>query len=130
MNVQDFVSSFLASQHGQDAANALANQGIDPAKAQEYLTHAAAAGHEHVEEHGAGLLGSHPGKSFFAAFAMGIVKGDGILGALGDGVEGVIVGRVAEALASRAGLDPNTASTVAAAATPYVVAFIKSKLSG
>jgi len=81
-------------------------------------------------EHGAGLLGSHPGKSFFAAFAMGIVKGDGILGSLGDGVEGVIVGRVAEALASRAGLDPNTASTVAAAATPYIVGFIKSKLAG
>lgn len=128
MDLSSFVSGFLSSEHGQGAMSALTAQGIDPASAEQYLTHAAAAGHAHVEQHGSGLLGDNVGKSFFAAFAAGLVKGDGIKGALLDGIDGVLVGRVTEALAERAGLDPNTAATVAAAATPYVVAFVKSKL--
>jgi hypothetical protein len=127
MDVQALASEFLGSQHGQDALAALQAQGISADDAQTYLTHAAAAGGEHVEEHGAGLLGDSPGKSFFAAFAAGIVRGDGLLGALGDGAEGVLTGRVAEAIASRAGIDPQTAATIAAAATPFVRGFLKSK---
>ena len=60
--------------------------------------------------------------------AAGLVRGDGFFKSLTDGGEGVISGRVAESLAARAGLDPSTASTIAAAATPYVVAFLKQKL--
>lgn len=130
MNVQEFVAAFLSSEHGQGAANALASQGISPDDAQTYLTHAATVGHEHVEEQGAGLLGNNVGKSFLAAFTAGLVKGDGFLASLGDGLEGVLVGRITEALASRAGLDPAVAATVAAAVTPYVAGFIKSKLAG
>ena len=84
--------------------------------------------HEHASS--SGILGEHPGKSFFAAFAAGLVKGDGVLGALEDGAAGVITGRVAEALASRAGLDEGTAATVAAAATPFVMSFVKKHLGG
>src|SRR5262249_26996422 len=121
------VSEFLNSEHGAGAANALAAQGISPEDAQGLLTHAATAGSEHVEHHGGGLLGEHAGKSFFAAFAAGLVKGHGLIGALEDGAEGMLVGRIAEALASRAGLDTGTASAVAAAATPFVASFFKSK---
>lgn len=129
MELQDFVSTFLSSEHGRGAIGALAGQGIDAGKAQELVTHAATAGHEHVASQSSGLLGDNFGKSFLAAFTAGIMKGDGLLGALGDGVEGALVGRVAEALAQRAGLDPNVAATVAAAVTPYVVSFAKSKLA-
>lgn len=127
MDVQSFVSEFLASEHGQAAANALGAQGINPDDAQRFLTEAASAGHSHVEEQGSGLLGANVGKSFLAAFASGIVKGDGILGSLGDGFEGVLTGRVTEAIAQRLGIDPSTAASIAAAATPYVASFVKSK---
>jgi hypothetical protein len=130
MDVQSFVSQFLESEHGQGAASALSAQGITPEMTQQVLSHAAAAGHAHAEEHHAGLLGSHPGMSFFAAFAAGIVKGDGFLDSLGDGVEGVLVARVAEEITARLGVDSALATTLAAAATPYVVGFLKEKLSG
>jgi hypothetical protein len=47
-------------------------------------------------------LGEHAGRSFLAPFASGLVKGDGMRGALGDGAEGLLSGRVTEALAARA----------------------------
>lgn len=130
MDIQTFINEFTNSEHGQGASNALSGQGVAPDMVQQVLGHVAAAGHEHAEEHHAGILGANPGKSFFAAFAAGIVKGDGFLGAIGDGVEGVLVGRVAEALSSRLGIDSATASTMAAAATPYLASFLKSKLAG
>ena len=132
MNVEEFVQQFLGSEHGRSALDAVTATGVSPDDAQQYLTHAAAAAHAHVEEHAqsSGLLGDNVGKSFFAAFASGLVRGDGLLGSLGDGLEGVLVGRIAEALADKVGLDQATAATVAAAATPYIAAFVKSKLSG
>ena len=129
MDAQQLVSEFLASDHGAQAAQALAAQGIAPADAQQMLAQAAEAAHGHVEEQSAGLLGDHPGKSFFAAFAAGLVRGDGVMKSLGEGGEGVIGGRIAESLAARAGVDPSVASTVAAAATPFIVGFLKQKLA-
>jgi hypothetical protein len=128
MDLQSFVGNFLSSAHGRSAALALAAQGIRADKASEYLAHAAAIGHAHVEKGPTDLLGENLAASFLTAFATGLAKGDGLLGALGDGVEGALVGRVTEALAARAGLDSKTASTIAAAATPHVVSFLKAKL--
>jgi uncharacterized membrane protein YeaQ/YmgE (transglycosylase-associated protein family) len=128
MDIQAFANEFLTSQHGKDAMNALASQGIKPEDAQQLLAHAAEKGGEHVENHGSGLLGAHAGMSFFAAFAAGIVKGDGVMGAIGDGLEGVLGAKVAESIGSKFGLDASKASTLAAAATPFLVSFIKTKL--
>ena len=131
MNVQELFQTFLASSQGQEAMAALQAQGISAADAESHLGHATAAAHDHVHDHAhsGGLLGEHPGRSFFAAFAAGLLKGDGVMGALADGMEGVVVGRVAEYLAERGGVDPGTASTIAAAATPYIMGFLKSHLS-
>lgn len=129
MDVQQLVSDFLSSEHGQQALASLNDQGIDGDSAQQYLGVAAEATHAHAEEQTSGLMGDHPGKSFFAAFAAGLVHGDGFLKSLVDGGEGVISGKVAEALAARAGVDPSTASTIAAAATPYLVSFLREKLA-
>ncbi|MPW16376.1 hypothetical protein GCT13_05380 [Paraburkholderia sp. CNPSo 3157] len=128
MDVQQLVSEFLASEHGNQAAQALAEQGVSPADAQQMLGQVAETAHAHVEEQSAGLMGEHPGKSFFAAFAAGLVRGDGFFKSIEEGGEGILTGRVAESLAQRMGIDPAVASTVAAAATPYVVAFLKEKL--
>lgn len=50
------------------------------------------------------------------------------MASLGDGAEGVLGAKVTEAIASRAGINPGMASTVVAAATPFLVSFVKSKL--
>ncbi|MEX3970114.1 hypothetical protein [Paraburkholderia caribensis] len=76
MDMQELVSEFLASEHGSQATQALADQGINADDAPQMLGQVAETAHAHVEEQGAGLLGEHPGKSFFAAFAAGLVKGD------------------------------------------------------
>ena len=129
MDVQQLVSEFLASEHGAQATQALAAQGINADDAQQMLGQAAETAHAHVEEQGGGLMGEHAGKSFFAAFAAGLVRGDGFFNSLLEGGEGILSGRVAESLAEKMGIDPSTASTVAAAATPYLVAFLKEKLA-
>ncbi|MBV8502583.1 MAG: hypothetical protein JO006_12795 [Paucibacter sp.] len=128
MDVQQLVSEFLASEHGAQATQALADQGVSADDAQQLLGHAASAAYDHVEAQNAGVMGEHPGKSFFAAFAAGLVHGDGFFKSLVDGGEGVMTGRIAEAMAARAGIDPATASSLAAAATPYVISFLKQKL--
>jgi len=127
MDMQAFVNEFMNSPHGQEAMNALGAQGISPDSAQQMLSVGAEAAHSHVATQDTGLLGEHAGKSFFAAFAAGILKGDGFMGALGDGLEGIVGAKVTESLAARLGVDPGMASTVAAAATPYLVSFIRSK---
>jgi hypothetical protein len=129
MDMQQLVSEFLSSEHGAQAQQALTDQGISPEDSQQMLSTAAETAHSHVEEQGGGLLGNNPGKSFFAAFAAGLVRGDGVFKSMEEGGEGVLTGRVAEAIGARMGIDPSTASMVAAAATPYVVSFLKEKFA-
>jgi len=129
MDMQQLVSEFLASDHGNQAAQALADQGINPDDAQQMLGQVAETAHAHVEEQSSGLMGDHAGKSFFAAFAAGLVHGDGFLKSLTEGGEGILTGRVAESLAEKMGMDPGMAATVAAAATPFMVSFLKEKLA-
>lgn len=130
MDAQQLVSEFLASGHGDMATQALGGQGIGVEEAQQMLSQVAQTAHGHVEEQSGGsLLGEHAGKSFSASFAAGLIRGDGFFKSLVDGGEGVLTGRVAESLAAKFGIDPSTAFTIAAAATPYVVAFLKEKFA-
>lgn len=128
----DFVERFLNSDYGAKAREALGQHGIAEDEATKYLSTAAETARDHSQEHAEnhGLLGEHPGRNFFAAFAAGIVKGDGFLGSLGDGFQGVLAGRIAEALCNKTGLDSNVASTVAATAAPFVVDFVKNQFEG
>ena len=131
MDVANLVTSFLGSSQGRDAAAALAKQGFDPSQAQQILQHATAAGASHVESHhkdSGGILGNHAGLSFFAAFASGLIKGDGVMGALEDGAMGVVTGRIAEAITAQMNIDSKLADAAAAASAPYVMAFLKKHL--
>ncbi|MBA5636140.1 hypothetical protein H3H37_03650 [Duganella sp. LX20W] len=128
MDAQQLFSEFLASDHGAQASQALAAQGISADDAQQMLSHAVDVTHAHVEEQ-AGASVEHTGRNFFAAFAAGLVRGDGFFHSLVEGGEGILTGKVTAALAERMGIDPSTASTVAAAATPYIAAFLKEKLA-
>jgi hypothetical protein len=128
MDIASLVQKFLQSSHGQQASSSLSQAGFDDAQVQDILSHAATAGAEHVEASHAesgGILGHHAGASFFAAFAAGIVKGDGLVGALEDGALGVVIGRITEALTARLGMDSAAADAAAAATAPYVMAFLK-----
>jgi hypothetical protein len=124
MNIEHMVSEFLSSPQGQQAKSALMAQGIPEHHAHKMLHHAAHAAGQHMEHHH-GLLGDHPGRSFFAAFAAGLIRGDGVTGALGDGAEGVIAARVTEAIMDKMGVESGLAETAAAAAAPYLVHFLK-----
>ena len=128
MDATQLVGEFLSSEHGEAASAALAQQGISAADAEQLLTHAATAAHEHVQDQHATSTETHSGRNFFAAFAAGLVRGDGFFKSLVDGGEGILVGRITDALTSRAGVDGATASTIAAAATPFIVGFLKQKL--
>ncbi|WP_295543189.1 hypothetical protein [uncultured Pseudacidovorax sp.] len=126
MDLQQLISEFAASPHGEQAMASLTAQGVDPGDAQDYLGHAVTAASEHAQAQQQG--GSGGGHSFLAGFAAGLLHGDGFFKSLVDGGEGVLTGRIAESLANRAGLDGGTAATVAAALTPYVVAFLRQKM--
>ena len=90
--------------------NALAQQGLAPDQVNQVLQEAVGAAHAHVNEQGSGLPGDHMGRNVFAAFAAGLVKGDGFFGSIKDGLEGGIGGRLSESLAGKVGLDPSTTS--------------------
>lgn len=132
MDIQELAKSFLASGHGQQALAALQQQGISESDATTMLGHAAAAGadHAHSQAESSGILGGHPGRNFFAAFAAGLVKGDSVLDALEDGAAGVVTAKVTEVLCDKMGLDPNVAATVASTATPFVMSFLREHLKG
>lgn len=120
------LSEFLGSSHATQATSALAAHGVTGDTAKQYLSHAVEAAHAHV--HQEGLLGNQPGKDFLIGGAAGLVKGDGVTGAIGDGLESVLGGRIAGAIAEKAGVNSNMASTVGAAVTPFLVSFLKKAL--
>jgi hypothetical protein len=131
MDISALLGSFLASSHGQGAAAALSGQGFSDDDTQSILGHSVTAGATHVEtahKDGGGLFGGHAGASFFAAFASGLIKGDGVLGSLEDGAAGVVTGRIAELLQAQMGLDSTAATAAAAATAPYVLAFLREHL--
>ena len=70
------------------------------------------------------------GEEHRAAFASGLVHGDGILGSLEDGAAGVVIGRITESLTGKMGIDSAAADAAAAATAPYVVAFLREHIGG
>ena len=131
MDITGLLEKFLASSHGQNAAAALSDQGITGDDAQTILAHSISAGAAHVEQahtDGGGLFGAHSGKSFLAAFASGLIKGDGVFGSLEDGAVGAIQGRIVELLTTQMGLDSSVAAAAAGATAPYVLSFLREHL--
>jgi hypothetical protein len=131
MDFASLLTKFLESPHGQSAAAALGAQGFGADQVQQILNHSVSAGAAHVEQahqDGGGLLGRHAGMSFFAAFASGLVKGDGIFGSLEDGAAGLIEGRIVALLTANMGMDSATAAAAAAATAPYVLSFLREHL--
>ena len=128
MEVSPLLSRFLESPHGQAAASALSAQGYGDDDVRQILGHSISAGAAHVEAaHQAGGV-QHGSLSFFAGFASGLLKGDGIRGSLEDGAVGLIEGRIVSLLTAHMGIDSATADAAAAATAPYVLAFLREHL--
>ena len=131
MDLSHLLGRFLDSAHGRGAAAALSARGFGDADARQVLHHSLAAGTAHVEQahqSGGGLLGHHAGTSFFAAFASGLLHGDGLRGSLEDAALGVVEARIVGLLTAHLGIDSATADAAAAATAPYVLAFLREHL--
>jgi hypothetical protein len=136
---ESLVGSFLSSAHGQGAAQALAENGVAPDMAQSLLgqalpavgniLHPAAAGSSGGGGLLGGLLGGHEGSNFLMGAVGGLLGGHGLTGALEDGALSAVSGRVAQIAAEHLGVNPDMASRIAAAATPFLVSFVKEKLA-
>jgi len=74
------------------------------------------------------LLGGHPGQAFLIGAVTSLVKGEGFVDAMQDGMFSVVGSHITEVIASRVGLDRQKAGWVGAALTPFVVAFVQDKL--
>lgn len=129
MDVQQLISEFLSSEHGAQATQALTAQGINYNDAQQMLGQAVEVAHGTAQQQSEASGTEHTGRNFFAGLASGLFRGDGFFKSLLDGGEGILTGKVTATLAERMGIDPGTASTVAAAATPYIAAFLKERFA-
>jgi hypothetical protein len=58
-----------------------------------------------------------------------MLGGGGIGGALEGGLSGVVAGKVGEMLAARMGMNPQTASLIAAGIAPHLVNFIQARMA-
>lgn len=74
------------------------------------------------------LMGGHPGQAFLIGTVTSLVKGEGVVDAMQDGMFSIVGSHVSEVIASRVGLDRQTAGWVGAALTPFVVSFVQEKL--
>ena len=117
---ESLMGSFLSSEHGQGATQALADQGVAPDLAQSLLGQAMPAVgnmlHPGSSEGGGGLLG-------------GLIGGHGITGALEDGALSAASGRIAEIVAEHLNVNPDVASRIAAAIGPFLISFVKEKIA-
>jgi hypothetical protein len=131
MDLSPLLNRFLESPQGQGAASALSDMGYGDNDVQKILHHSISAGAEHVEQahkDSGGLFGHHAGMSFFAAFASGLIKGDGVFRSIEDGAVGVIEGKIVGLLTAHMGIDSAAADAAAAATAPYVLAFLREHL--
>ncbi len=134
------LSEFASSPQAQAALAALQAQGHSPETAQALLGHGLSAAAESMSAQTAGqaqpteslwnIFGGHSGREFLLGLTAGIARGDGIFGSLQDGAMGLVAGHVGEVLGQRAGLDPATAGSAAAAMTPFILQFVHEKLAG
>jgi hypothetical protein len=133
------LNGFVASDQGKGALQALLGQGVSQADAQSFLAHAvpAAAAWMHSQSDGQpqptrgifDLFGGHAGTDFLLGAVAGLLKGDGVTGALADGGMAVIGGHIGEVVASRLGWDVSRSGAAAAIATPFIVGYVQKHLA-
>ncbi|MFK7987365.1 MAG: hypothetical protein AB8I08_15175 [Sandaracinaceae bacterium] len=139
------IQQFTSSRQGQTALSRLQQQGFAPHQANQFISAAvpAAAQSMHQAQSG-GMLGNRPGgpgglmdvgnshyvTNFLSGAVSGLIRGEGMMGAAVDGLQGVAGGHVAQVIASRFGLPQRVAGTVGAIVTPLAIDFLWEKING
>jgi hypothetical protein len=135
----ELLSSFLSSEHGQNASTHLQQQGYPPDQINDILgaaveggakgMHAATEGHEEPALGLFNIFGGHAGREFLTGAVVGLLRGDGIGGALKDGVYGALAGHIAEVIAQRTGMNQSVAGELAAGLAPFIASHAHDALS-
>jgi hypothetical protein len=141
--LDQLVQAFTQSTQGQTALSRLQAQGFPPQQAQSFLQAAlpsAAQAMHGAQASGAmgangpqGLLdvqNSHYGTNFLSGAVSSLLRGQGLMGAAVDGLQGVVGGHVAEVIAQRFGLPPRVAGTIGAIVTPLAIDFLWERMRG
>ncbi len=143
--LDQLISGFTQSRQGQTAMSRLTAQGFSPQQAQGFLGAAvpAAAQSFHSAQTGgmagapqggpSGLMdvgNSHYVTNFLSGAVSSLVRGQGLMGAAVDGLQGVAGGHVAQVIASRFGLPQRVAGTVGAIVTPLVIDWLWERFHG
>lgn len=141
-----FVQNFTQSTQGKQATDVLAKGGLSQDQITKVIAEGLPAAATALKSQVAGkgvsakgppgeaelglfdLLGGHPGQAFLIGTVTSLVKGEGFVDAMQDGMFSVIGSHISEVIASRVGLDRQKAGWVGAALTPFVVAFVQDKL--
>ncbi|MDB4928007.1 MAG: hypothetical protein JWM10_491 [Myxococcaceae bacterium] len=135
---EQMLQQFLGSSQGQAAMQTLQQQhGMAPGVAQQALG-VAGEGAAQVLQQQQGNAGAPGGAQGFLGGGLtanaitgalsGMLGGGGLGGALEGGLSGVVAGKVGEMLASRMGMNPQTASLIAAGIAPHLVNFIQARM--
>lgn len=141
--LDQLVQAFTQSSQGQTAMSRLQAQGFAPHQSQSFLQTAlpsAAQALHGAQASGAvgangpqGLLdlqNSHYGTNFLSGAVSSLLRGQGLMGAAVDGLQGVAGGHVAEVIAQRFGLPPRVAGTIGAIVTPLAIDFLWERMRG
>src|SRR5262245_20565892 len=93
--IEQMMSGFLASPQAQQAVQALGAKGFTPDQVQQIMAHASGAAAHGMAKQTAGhaepavglfnIFGGHAGREFLMGAVTGLLRGDGIFGALKDG---------------------------------------------
>jgi hypothetical protein len=133
---EQMLQQFLGSSQGQAAMQTLQQQhGMAPGVAQQTLGVASEGAAEALQQQqnngGAqGFLGGGITANAITGALSGMLGGGGLGGALEGGLSGVVAGKVGELLAARMGMNPQTASLIAAGIAPHLVNFIQQRMAG
>lgn len=133
------VDTFTKSAQGQQAIKLLGDRGLPKDQITKVIAEGLPAAASVLKSKTKGppgeaelglfdLMGGHPGQAFLIGTITSLVKGEGVVDAMQDGLFSIVGSHVSEVIASRVGLDRQTAGWVGAALTPFVVAFVQEKL--
>lgn len=134
--LDQLAQEFMRSPQGQQAMSRLAAQGFQSQQAQSMLAaalpsaaqafHQAQLGGLAVQRPGGpgGLMdvgNSHYVTNFLSGAVTSLLRGEGLVGAAADGLQGVVGGHVAQVIATQFGLPQRVAGTVGAIVTPLAI---------
>ena len=133
--MSNLLQDFLNSPFGSQAVQALQSQhALPPEKAQQAIGVVTAGAQDMMQknEMDPNAIASQFGTLGNAAAGGigGMLNGGGVRGAIEGGIGGMVAGKAAEILAQKVGMDPRTASSVAAVAAPFLLRFLHEHLQG